>query len=270
MGKFDGVLFFADYDDTLYNSRRTVSPENRAAIRWFVENGGYFSIATGRAHRTFTPQIEKENLLLNAPVVLSNGAAIYDYASDRYLLDSHLPPDAPAMLCELCGQFPALGFEAYHNEDIYVHNPNRVTREHLAKVGGTQILSPILDMPTPWSKVILQQDQLYLEDVQARLLAGWGDKCEAIFSNRYLLEVTAKGCDKGATVAKVADLLYIDRRNLYCMGDNQNDIPMLALSAIPFAPANCSQPVKDWGARVLNHCDEHAVAQAIGILDSIY
>ena len=33
MGKFDGVLFFTDYDDTLYNSHFTVSPENRAAAR---------------------------------------------------------------------------------------------------------------------------------------------------------------------------------------------------------------------------------------------
>ena len=270
MGKFDGVLFFCDYDDTLYNSSRAVSPENRAAIRYFIDNGGYFSIATGRAHRTFTPQIARERLTLNAPVVLSNGAAIYDYASDRYLLESFLPKDTPSLLAQLCGQFPDLGFEAYHGEDIYVHNPNRITREHLAKVGGTQIVAPILDMPTPWSKVILQQDGPYLEEVQARLLACWGDRCEAIFSNRYLLEVTAKGCDKGAMAAKVADLLYIDRKNLYCMGDNENDIPMLALSAIPFAPANCSQPVRDWGARILNHCDGHAVAQAIGILDELY
>ena len=270
VGKFDGVLFFCDYDDTLYNSSRTVSPENRAAIRYFIDNGGYFSIATGRAHRTFTPQIARERLTLNAPVVLSNGAAIYDYASDRYLLESFLPKDTPNLLAQLCGQFPDLGFEAYHGEDIYVHNPNRITQEHLAKVGGTQIPAPILDMPTPWSKVILQQDGPYLEEVQARLLACWGDRCEAIFSNRYLLEVTAKGCDKGAMAAKVADLLYIDRKNLYCMGDNENDIPMLALSAIPFAPANCSQPVRDWGARILNHCDGHAVAQAIGILDELY
>ena len=158
MGKFDGVLFFCDYDDTLYNSSRAVSPENRAAIRYFIDNGGYFSIATGRAHRTFTPQIARERLTLNAPVVLSNGAAIYDYASDRYLLESFLPKDTPSLLAQLCGQFPDLGFEAYHGEDIYVHNPNRITQEHLTTVGGTQIVAPILDMPTPWSKVILQQD----------------------------------------------------------------------------------------------------------------
>ena len=270
MGKFDGVLFFADYDDTLYNSHRTVSPENRAAIRYFMDNGGYFSIATGRAHRTFMPQIEQEQLVFNAPVVLSNGAAIYDYAGDRYLLESFLPRNAPQMLARLCDMFPALGFEAYHGEDIYVHNPNRVTREHLAKVGGTQILRPILDMPAPWSKVILQQDQLYLEEVQARLLSLWGDRCEAIFSNRYLLEMTAKGCNKGAMVDRVARLLGIAPQNLYCMGDNQNDIPMLALAAIPFAPANCAREVRDWGARLLGSCDEHAVAQAIEILDGVY
>ena len=270
MGKFDGVLFFADYDDTLYNSAHTVSPENRAAIRYFMDNGGYFSVATGRAHRTFTPQIEKEQLVFNAPVVLSNGAAIYDYASDRYLLDSALPKDAPQMLAQLCDEFPALGFEASHGEDIYVHNPNRVTREHLAKVGGTQILCPILEMPTPWSKVILQQVQLYLEEVQARFLEQWGDRCEAIFSNRYLLEVTAKGCNKGAMVEKVAQLLYIDPKNLYCMGDNQNDIPMLALSAIPFAPANCAQEVRDWGARILCRCEDGVIGDIVDILDKLY
>ncbi len=270
MGKFDGVLFFADYDDTLYNSHHAVSPENRAAIRYFIENGGYFSVATGRAHRTFTPQIEKEGIPLNAPVVLSNGAAIYDYAADRYLLHAFLNKAAPDRFAQLCRDFPSLAFEAYHGEDIYVHNPNRVTTDHLVKVGGRQISCAIADMPTPWTKVIMEQDEPYLKEVQARLLELWGDDYEAIFSNRYLLEVTAKGCTKGATVAKVAQLLYIDPKNLYCMGDNQNDIPMLALSAIPFAPANCSQAVRDWGARVLGHCDEHAVAQAIGILDSIY
>lgn len=92
VGKFDGVLFYSDYDDTLYNSAHTVSHENHAAIRYFQQNGGRFSVATGRAHRTFTPQIEKERLVLTAPVVLSNGAALYDYGEDRYLRRTFLEP----------------------------------------------------------------------------------------------------------------------------------------------------------------------------------
>ena len=170
--------------------------------------------------------------------------------------------------------FPDLAVEAYHGEEIYVHNPNAVTTAHLTKVGGVQIPCPIGSMPTPWIKVLLEQDHPYLLAVQAHLLRCWGDSFEAIFSNPYLLELTAKGCHKGSMAARAAQLLHIDPRHFYCMGDNQNDLPMLELSALPFAPANCAPEVRGWlaarGRAPLGHCDEHAVAQAIGILDSLY
>lgn len=270
MGKFDGVLFFTDYDDTLYNTQLTVSPENRAAARYFMDNGGRFSIATGRAHRTFTPQIEKEHLQFNAPVVLSNGGAIYDYEDDRYLARTLLDDALPSLIAQLCETFPQLGFEAYHGDEIYVHNPNLVTETHLDRVGTPFTLCPIADMPTPWNKVILEQDEPVLRDVATHISRHWGGVCEAIFSNKYLLELTAKGSSKGTMVRQVADLLGIDPHHIYCIGDNQNDIPMLELSAIPFAPANCAQQVKDWGARILCHTDDHAIAQAIALLDAIY
>ena len=159
-------------------------------------------------------------------------------------------------------------------EEIYVHNPNAVTTAHLTKVGGVQIPCPIGSMPTPWIKVLLEQDHPYLLAAQAHLLRCWGDSFEAIFSNPYLLELTAKGCHKGSMAARAARLLHIDPRHFYCMGDNQNDLPMLKLSALPFAPANCAPEVRGWlaarGRAPLGHCDEHAVAQAIGILDSLY
>ena len=270
MGKFDGVLFFSDYDDTLYNHRLAVSQENRDAIHYFIKEGGRFSIATGRARRTFTPQIEKEHLEFNAPVVLSNGAAIYDYSQNRYLVETFLPSDTPERMGEVCARFPELAFEAYHDEDVYVYNPNIVSMTHLRRVGVPYFQCAIEDMPRPWIKVIMEQDGSYLKDIQSFMLGRWGDEYEAIFSNRYLLEITAKNSNKGAMVARAAELLGIDRGHIYCIGDNQNDIPMLALSAIPFAPANCARAVKKWGARVLNHCDDHAVAQAIEILDGIY
>lgn len=270
MGKFDGVLFFSDYDDTLYNHRLEVSPENHAAIRYFIREGGRFSIATGRAHRTFTPQIGKESLEFNAPVVLSNGAAIYDYEQGRYLVETHLPPDMPERMAQVCAQFPELAFEAYFGEEIYVHNPNIVSMKHLERVAVPYTCAAISDMPRPWTKVIMEQDEPYLRQVQQHTLTRWGEDCEAIFSNRYLLELTAKGSNKGAMVARVAQFLNISPRHVYCIGDNQNDLPMLAMSAIPFAPANCAQEVRNSGARVLGHCDDHAVAQAIEILDGIY
>lgn len=270
MGKFDGVLLVSDYDDTLYNHHCTVSAENHAALDYFMDHGGRFSIATGRAWRTFTPQIRREQLRFNAPVVLSNGAAVFDYETNRYLIRTQLDEDIKDRILDLCGAFPDLGLEAYHGEEIYIHNPNTVTHRHLQRMGVPYNHIPLSEVPTPWVKVLLQQDHPYLMQVQEYILTHWNGSCEAIFSNPFLLEITAKNANKGTMVAAIADSLKIHRKHLYCVGDNMNDVPMLALSAIPFAPGNCSQGVKDFGARVLKHCNEHTVAQVVEILDTLY
>ena len=270
MGKFDGVLLVSDYDDTLYDLNLTVSDRNRRAIEGFIARGGRFTVATGRAHRTFTPQIAKERIPFNAPVVLSNGASIYDYEQDRPLVETVLPDSAPEDLAGLAAAIPEIGFEAYHGESIYVYQANQVTRNHMDRVGGTFTQCEIMDMPTPWVKVILEQDWPVLLRAQRWLLDRYGDRYEAIFSNRYLLEVTAKGSTKGGMVARIAEHIGVSPHHVYCIGDNQNDIPMLALSAIPFAPANCAPEVKERGARILCHRNNGAVAQAIEILETRY
>ncbi len=270
MGKFDGVLLVSDYDDTLYGSDFSVSEENRAAIRRFVAQGGYFTVATGRAHTTFAPQLDREHILLNAPVILSNGSAVYDFGADRMLHQTFLPPDSARHLTELTEVFPVLGFEAYHGEDIYVHNPNSVTMAHLKRVGTPSIQCPIGNMPLPWTKVILEQEHDVLRKVQDYMRSRWGGLYEIIFSNRRLLELTARGSNKGSAVLWVADRLGIDHSRIYCVGDNQNDIPMLAVSAIPFAPSNCSREVREWGATLLGSCDESCVAQITDLLEKRY
>ena len=125
-------------------------------------------------------------------------------------------------------------------------------------------------MPTPWVKVLLEQNHPYLLAVQAHLLRCWGDSFEAIFSNPRYLELTQKGSNKGGGVARVARILGVAPDHIYCVGDNQNDIPMLELSAIPFAPANCAPEVKDWGARVLCHCDDGVIGDIVDIMDGLY
>ena len=75
---------------------------------------------------------------------------------------------------------------------------------------------------------------------------------------------------KGGMTALLARKLGIDPAHIYCVGDNQNDIPMLEQSAIPFAPANCAQEVKDWGATILCHCDDGVIGDIVEILEQRY
>ncbi len=172
------------------------------------------------------------------------------------IYETFLPDRVREDLQQMARAIPTIGFEAYHHDAIYVYQPNAVTHRHLERAGMTAREVPIADIPLPWSKVILQQDYETLLHTQRYLLERWGEHYEVIFSNRVLLELTRKGSSKGGMVQYLARRLGIDAQHIYCVGDNQNDIPMLAVSAIPFAPANCAPEVKQWGARILGTCEE--------------
>lgn len=268
MGKFDGLLLVSDYDDTFLGTDRKVAPRNIAALDYYLSQGGTFTIATGRAHRTFAPHVHLTPV--NAPVILSNGSALYDFAADRMLVQTMLPDTAMEDLTTLLTRFPELGAEFYHGEDIYVHNPNYITDAHMRKVGTDYTICPLRETPTPWTKVIVQQEYEFQLQVQKWFLEHYGKEYEAVFSNHYYLEITRKGSTKGGMVDELVRHLGLDPKKVYCVGDNQNDIPMLERSAIPFAPGNCAQEVKDWGARLLCHCDEGVIGDIVDILDTMY
>ena len=268
MGIFSGVLLVSDFDDTLSSSGSAVSEGNRRALDYFVREGGRFTVATGRAHATMAPVAHLAPI--NAPVVLSNGSGLYDFQTDRMIYETFLPHRVAQDMAQVCAAFPSLGFESYHGDDIYAWNPNQVTWSHLRRARAVCTQCAVEKMPLPWSKAILQQEHPLLLEAQAWLLGRYGDRYEAIFSNQYYLEVTRKGSTKGGMVDRLVEHLGVDPGKLYCVGDNQNDIPMLERSAIPFAPANCAQEVKDWGARVLCHCDDGVIGDIVDILDGIY
>ena len=268
MDKFAGVLLASDFDDTLYCDEGGVPSANLEALGYFLREGGRFTVATGRAKRTFAPHFH--DVPINAPVILSNGALLYDFAAGRTVVDLPLPPQAAEDLTALADAFPSLGVEVYHGSDVYIHHPNAYTHRHVLRVNTTWTPMDLADMPQPWSKAVIQADHAVLLEAQAWMKTRWPERYEVIFSNAVLLECTARHATKGGMVLRLAEMLGVRRENLYCVGDNQNDLSMLAVSAVPFAPANCARELKDWGATLLRPCQENAVAQLVDILDSRY
>lgn len=80
-------------------------------------------------------------------------------------------------------------------------------------------------------------------------------------SSVYLLELTAKGASKGEMVQRLARRLNVSMENVYCVGDHANDLGMLALSAIPFAPENAIESVRQVpGIHILPDARHGAIA----------
>ena len=104
MGIFDGVLLASDFDNTLIYTEEALRsgapvPElleaNRKALEHFMAEGGRFTIATGRALAAFIRYADK--VPMNAPAVVCNGAALYDFTAGAYLETAMLDGEAPAV-----------------------------------------------------------------------------------------------------------------------------------------------------------------------------
>ena len=181
------------------------------------------------------------------------------------------PRRPPQHLAQVCRVFPQVGFEAYHQDEVYTFRPNAITQKHLARCHLTGQPRAIGDMPTPWIKVILQHpDTKVLEGVQAYLLAQWPQVYDVTFSNPTLLEVTSRGPTRACRCCGWPTTWGVSREHIYCVGNGMNDIPMLEVSALSFAPANSYDQVLAAADIILPSCDESCVARMIEVLEQRY
>ena len=280
MGRFDGVLLVSDFDNTLIctedalRSDEPVPPlsrENREALEWFMAEGGRFAIATGLALAALVKYVDQ--VPMNAPGVVCNGAALYDFARGEYLEMAMLDGDVRERGQAVLEKFPSAAVEAYHIDNvIHAVHPNAITRqhEHLTKVAVEEKPS-LPEVPLPLGKLLFEADHAVLEDIKAFLTEqGWSGDYELIFSGKSLLEMTARGANKGGMVRRLAARLGISMEHVYCVGDEANDIPMLTAAAEGFAPANCAPLVRDSGATIVADARESALADVIRRLGEKY
>lgn len=280
MGKFTGVLLASDYDNTLLNTEKAflsgspapvIPPRNVEALGYFMGNGGTFTISTGRA----VPSIRNfaADIPCNAPFVVANGAALYDFRTHTYTDTLPLPDSVPERGAEILSLFASTGLELYDTRDVvYAVRPNQYTHLH-EQITRVPVVpkEAVSDVPRPVLKMMFEDDHEILERVQEAVLSrDWSADCEVFFTARTLLEVTAKGATKGNMVLRLAARLGIARENVYCAGDEANDISMLQSAAEGFAPSNCVPAVRDCGATIVGDCAHGAIADIIEILDRRY
>ena len=278
MSKFNGLLLVSDFDNTLVYTEEAlqkcvdmppVSEENRAAIEYFMANGGTFSVATGRAKPAFETVVD--GIPMNGPTVLFNGAAIYDVSRREYLVTAFLPDDVRPRIEEVVTDLPQVAVELYHDDNtIHALNANDVTRRHMHITHAPTIEVGSMDqVPAPISKALFSTEEAHLPELLAYLKAQpWYNDYELVPSAVTLVELTAKGANKGGMVSRLAQLLGVRRENVLCVGDHANDVSMLTWAGEGYAPANAIPLVLDTpGVRRLPDCRENAIAALIRDLD---
>ncbi len=248
MVDFSDVLLTVDYDRTLTGPDSVVPERNWEAIRYFVENGGKFTMNTGRSTTTMRDLLY--TIPANAPFLLYNGSAAWekDGLTDLQIIDLPLWETLHAVKAE----FPEMNLEIQGVDNHYLFDP---TPEFVAlyekmkwswapAIPGEDY-GPFLKFAAygPVRKPVLsdmfvgsQEDDARFNALDAFLRSHWGDKIEVFRAAPRIIDVHAKGVSKGAAAVRLKERL--GRKILVCVGDAENDIPMMDMADYAFCPAD--------------------------------
>lgn len=236
-------MIATDLDGTLLAAKSVLPEENVHELRRAMERGVQVVLSSGRMVEATLP-IAKA-IGVNAPMVLFNGAMIYDLESDRVLWGKCIPRDTAL---EVLRTIEARGgyLQAFPGRHFYCDTFTAATEGYQNKVGVQGIavgrrLSEWLD-----------------SDVYKLLCIGTPEQTSAIVwdlspmfpdvsfvkSSETYLEIIAKGVDKASGLRVVGEITGISPEETMAFGDEQNDLPMLEYAGAGYAMENAPEIVR--------------------------
>lgn len=276
MGKFDGVLLCSDIDATLL-IKGILPEENQKAIKYFQDNGGRFTLCTGRL---FDFLDKYSHLVMpNAPFIAMNGTMIVDRSTGETLYSRPLDADPGKMVEDTLRALPYL-------LAAYVFPEGHSTKVTLTDNGDFEVFFPESDGRPPekaknaaeLNKILGYPDNSKIYKIVFTVKTDRSDEAKAAIMERFSdfsvfrswingIEVQNSEADKGKGARMLADILG-DVKLLVCAGDYENDISMIEQADIGYAVANAHPSVKAAADRVTKReCLEGAIAEIIYDLD---
>ena len=267
---FSDVLLTVDFDRTMTDPKSKIPQSNLDAVAFFMENGGTFTINTGRSVSSFHKHLG--HLPVNAPVLMYNGSARWENGvlTDLKLLDLDLWETVKTVR-EL---FPHMNLEIQGTQYHDLVEPEEAYAKFYVQLGWPhRIVNPGDDLGpfvkfalagSPRSKGVATLFECTPEELadfdaaQAKLVELWGDKIEVYRAASRIIDVHAKGVSKIAAARQLQQEL--GKKILVCVGDAENDMPMLEGADYAYCPAD--GVVADRFENVCN-CADGAVADVI-------
>ena len=245
---FSDVLLTADFDRTLTGPDGTVPKRNIEAIRYFMENGGTFTVNTGRSVNTFKAHIDE--VPVNAPLLLYNGSAAWEKGK---LINCH-EIDLPVWetLDHMVELFPdaTLEVQAVDNHYFIHHHPGAVSyyqnmgwdfrvAEHGQDLGPFLKFTIFGDSCTNTVTGMYmgtEEEFRYFDHIEETVNRIYGDKVDAFRSASKIIDIHAKGVSKRRAARELQEKL--GKKILVCVGDAENDLGMLRGADFAFCPAD--------------------------------
>lgn len=270
-------VIIMDIDGTLFNSKRQLSPENRAALLKAQEAGAILVLASGRPTTGLVPiarnlEMDKHHGLL----VSYNGSRVVDCETMEVLFDQAMTVEEGRAVLEHIKKFdrvrPIVDKGEYMVvKDVYDSdidfNGGRFNVIQYESRGNSYKLYEVDDMVEfadfPINKILTFSDPEYLEAHYKEMMEPFKDSLSCMFTSPFYFEYTAKGIDKAKALETVLIPMGYKREEMIAFGDGHNDESMVRFAGIGVAMENAVQALKDVADDITLTNDEDGVAHSL-------
>lgn len=252
-----------DLDGTLLNSKQQISDKLMKRIQQYMRRGGHFSLATGRTLSGVLPIIRALNLA--SPLILYNGAKIYDPVEGRYLVEHALPSEAAEAALNIyktVGKELGLDLLVFGGERVFSPEYSDAVVQHANKDQINIDHRPFeyfYAMPGGISKMMLigPPDRIRLFQQEATAL-------NTVQSEPTYLEILPPNVNKGTALLRLIELVGAEPDQFAAVGDNLNDLEMVGMLRHGVAVRNAHPRLKEAASWVTNRTnDEDALLEVI-------
>ena len=256
-------LIATDLDGTIVTHDGVISERTITAFKRARDLGVEVFFVTGRPPR-WMPEIREAFGFGQA--ICGNGAMLYDLMGDKVLEEWLIGVEEQfETVNRLRKAIPQVSFAVeshnyFHREKAYIPRWD-VGLDNIGVHGIEEVLkSPALKMLARCSQQELSSDEML--EIALRELDGL---VTVTHSNPHdsLLEISALGVSKGATLARMAGRLGLDAADCVTFGDNPNDFSMLEWAGRSYAMASGHPDGARYATSIAAPCEDDGVAIVI-------
>ena len=255
--KYEGILICSDFDGTLAYQNK-ISDENCQAIRHFMENGGLFTIVSGRHPKFFN---EYANLFVpNTYICGMNGTIIEAPDSHHRIYDAPMGKDVFLFVRQIIDEIPEAEMVQFQSAESSI----TFKREQGGPIFKTTDISfNEADIPEYIYKVLFVVPDDASDAVLKRVSMLCGQKYTVSRSWLNGIEIQRRGEDKGHAVNVLRKYLAESVHTIIGVGDYENDLPLLREADIAVAVEDAIDEVKGVSDYIVPNCSKDSLAQVI-------
>jgi Cof subfamily protein (haloacid dehalogenase superfamily) len=255
-------LLLFDLDGTLLTTQREITALNVSTLQKLMAQNMRVGFATGRSLKSVKPFIEK--LQPNGPLILFNGARVWDPLGKRYVFEKNLGYDEALVALKLIREFRNIHVNLYVGDEIYIAHRSLRSEESEVKDGVAHSAVGDLalwleDQKFEPIKMMLIAEPPALEEFAHQFKQLVKKPCSLIRSEWNYLEIMQEGVSKGGALQAIQENFDIPSSEIIAFGDNLNDMTLIKGCGMGIAMENAHDDLKACAHKTIGHHESDAI-----------